>query len=116
AISLSRLISDLLDVRKLELGKMKFEMKEVKPAELIEDCMNVLKTFAQSKKVTLVSKNLKESGDLVLACDSKRISQVLGNLVNNAIKFVAIETGKVEVSLKRNETSGEITFVIKDNG
>src|SRR5437867_5782774 len=81
AISLSRLISDLLDVRKLELGKMKFEMKEVNPAELIENCMDVLKTFAQSKKVTIIPQDAKENGSLVLRCDSKRINQVLGNLV-----------------------------------
>ncbi len=116
AISLSRLISDLLDVRKLELGKMKFEMKEVNPEELIENCMDVLKTFAQSKKVTLMSQDTKENAALVLRCDSKRINQVLGNLVNNAIKFVAVNTGKVEVSVNRNETNGDITFAIKDNG
>src|SRR2546426_501320 len=116
AISLSRLISDLLDVRKLELGKMKFEMKEVNPAELIENCMDVLKTFAQSKKVTLISKDTKDKGVLVLRCDSKRINQVLGNLVNNAIKFVAVNIGKVEVSVNRNETKGDIIFAIKDNG
>jgi len=116
AVSLSRLISDLLDVRKLELGKMKFEIREVDPKELIEHCMNVLKTLAQSKRVTLVSKDSKASDGLVLRCDSKRINQVLGNLVNNAIKFVAADTGKVEVSVTKNENTGEMIFAIKDNG
>jgi signal transduction histidine kinase len=116
AVSLSRLISDLLDVRKLELGKMKFEMQEVNPRELIENCMNVLKTFAQSKKVTLNSMDSKASEGLILRCDSKRINQVLGNLVNNAIKFAAPSTGKVEVSVRKNENAGEMVFAIKDNG
>jgi signal transduction histidine kinase len=116
AVSLSRLISDLLDVRKLELGKMKFEMQEVNPRELIENCMNVLKTFAESKKVTLNSMDSKANEGLILRCDSKRINQVLGNLVNNAIKFVAPNTGKVEVSVRKNEKSGEMVFAIKDNG
>lgn len=116
AVSLSRLISDLLDVRKLELGKMKFEIREVDPKELIEHCMNVLRTLAQSKRVTLISKDSKASDGLVLRCDSKRISQVLGNLVNNAIKFVAADTGKVEVSVTKNENTGEMIFAIKDNG
>ena len=114
AVSLSRLISDLLDVRKLELGKMKFEIREVDPKELIEHCMNVLRTLAQSKRVTLISKDSKASD--ALRCDSKRINQVLGNLVNNAIKFVAADTGKVEVSVTKNENTGEMIFAIKDNG
>jgi len=83
---------------------------------LIENCMDVLKTFAQSKKVTIIPQDAKENGSLVLRCDSKRINQVLGNLVNNAIKFVAVNTGKVEVSVNRNETNGDIIFAIKDNG
>jgi len=117
AVSLSRLISDLLDVRKLELGKMKFEMKPVIPEELIENCVRVLKPLAQAKRVTLVAKmNSRESEGLLVMCDSKRINQVLGNLVNNGIKFVSANTGKVEISVNKKENSGDIIFSIKDNG
>lgn len=117
AVSLSRLISDLLDVRKLELGKMKFEMRPVSPEELIENCIRVLKPLAQTKHVTLDARmNSKESDGLSVTCDSKRINQVLGNLVNNGIKFVSANTGKVEISVNKKENSGDVIFAIKDNG
>jgi len=117
AVALSRLISDLLDVRKLELGKMKFEMRHASPEELIENCIRVLQPLAQAKHVTLVSRmNPKENAGLSVTCDAKRINQVLGNLVNNGIKFVSANTGKVEISVNKEENSGDIIFSIKDNG
>ena len=117
AVALSRLISDLLDVRKLELGKMKFEMRHASPEELIENCIRVLQPLAQAKHVTLVSRmNPKENAGLSVTCDAKRINQVLGNLVNNGIKFVSANTGKVEISVNKKENSGDIIFSIKDNG
>jgi signal transduction histidine kinase len=117
ALSLSTLISDLLDVRKLELGKMKFEMRPVIPEELIKNCVRVLKPLAQAKHVTLVPGTISnESDGLSVMCDSKRINQVLGNLVNNGIKFVSANTGKVEISVNKKEDSGDIIFSIKDNG
>lgn len=117
AVSLSRLISDLLDARKLELGKMKFEMRPMSPGELIDNCIRVLKPLAQAKHVTLVPRmNSKESDGLSVPCDPKRINQVLGNLVNNGIKFVSANTGKVEISVSKKEDSGDMIFSIKDNG
>jgi signal transduction histidine kinase len=117
AASLSRLISDLLDARKLELGKMKFEKRDASPTIMVEQSLSSLQPFAQAKGVTMTSKTEQESSDrLIIRCDAKRIRQVLDNLVNNAIKFVAANTGKIEVSVKRESDSGTILFAVKDNG
>jgi signal transduction histidine kinase len=113
AVSLSRLISDLLDVRKLELGKMKFEMNEAEASILIGDCIDILKTSAEAKEITLTS-NITED-KIVTWCDAKRINQVMRNLVSNAIKFVPAKTGKVELYAEKNEAK-EVVFSIKDNG
>lgn len=113
AVSLSRLISDLLDVRKLELGKMKFEMGEAEASLLIGDCIDILKTSAEAKEITLTS-NITED-KIVTLCDAKRINQVMRNLVSNAIKFVPAKTGKVELYAEKNEAK-EVVFSIKDNG
>jgi signal transduction histidine kinase len=114
AVSLSRLISDLLDVRKLELGKMKFEMKSVSAKDLVELCIKVMTPLAQAKNVNLISRT--SADGLKVECDPKRISQVLGNLVNNAIKFVDPNEGKIELSVDNKDNGEEIVFSIKDNG
>jgi signal transduction histidine kinase len=117
AVSLSRLISDLLDVRKLELGKMKFEKHDVPAKQLVEQCLTALKPLAQAKGVTLTHKIGHESSDtLRIMCDDKRIRQVLDNLVNNAIKFSPANVGKIEVSVKKEDIRGTTLFAVKDNG
>jgi signal transduction histidine kinase len=117
AVSLSRLISDLLDVRKLELGKMKFGKHDVPAKELVEQCLAALKPLAQAKGVTLTSKIEHESSDsLRITCDDKRIRQVLDNLVNNAIKFSPANAGKIEVLVKKEDIRGTVLFAVKDNG
>jgi len=113
AVSLSRLISDLLDVRKLELGKMKFEMGEAEASVLIGDCIDILKTSAEAKEITLTT-NITED-KIVTWCDAKRINQVMRNLVSNAIKFVPAKTGKVELFAEKNEDE-QVVFSVKDNG
>jgi signal transduction histidine kinase len=117
AVSLSKLISDLLDVRKLELGKMQFQMRDCSSKELIEDCLKAFELIAQAKRVSLASKTKPEMIEILkLKCDPKRIRQVLDNLVNNAIKFAPAATGKIEVSI-RTENEGALTiFAVKDNG
>ena len=115
ASALSRLISDLLDVRKLELKKMKFEMREVAASEIVDQSLNGLRPLALSKGITLVSKK-KTDASLKFRCDSKRIGQVLDNLVNNSIKFAPEKTGRIEVSVKNEADGKSITFTVSDNG
>jgi signal transduction histidine kinase len=122
ASSLSRLISDLLDARKLELGKMKLVISNSSVKEMIEQCLEGLRLSANSKGLTL-SFSL-EDNDLMLKCDYKRIQQVLYNLLTNALKFVPLQTGKIEVRAaqcspenNRGVTCGpSVLFTVKDNG
>ena len=117
AISLSRLISDLLDVRKLELGRMNFEMRDSSSKDLIEQCLAVFRPLAKTKGVTLTAKiEIASEPALILKCDPKRIRQVLDNLVDNAIKFSLAITGNVEVSVRNNDAEDGLVFSVKDNG
>jgi len=115
AVSLSKLISDLLDVRKLEIGKMKFEMRDCNIKELIEQCVKAFEPLARTKGVGL-GIEWKGTGKLIIKCDAKRIRQVLDNLVNNAIKFAPAGRGKIQVSVSREHEGESITFAVKDNG
>ena len=119
ASSLSRLISDLLDARKLELGKMKLLIANTAVKEMVEQCLEAIRLSAQSKGVTLSFSP--SDNDLMVEVDSKRIQQVLNNLLTNALKFVSPQTGEIEVVAARYsdgvDTSRHfVLFTVKDNG
>ena len=97
AIRLSGIINDLLDISKIEAGKMdfKFELMHVEP--VIEYVKTNLTEVAKEKNLTI---NYISSGeDVEVYADSNRLEQVLTNLVSNAIKFTP-EAGEIEISSK----------------
>jgi signal transduction histidine kinase len=107
---LNELIQDILDVQKLELGKLQLEMKEASAKEMIDQSINSLKPHAESKNIEL-SGALKH--DLKLECDSGRIIQVLNNLLTNAIKF-SPNNSTIHVDAKLEDHSA--VFSVKDTG
>lgn len=107
---LLHLIQDILDIRKMELGRLKLNIRDASTKEIIDQCLVTFKTIAQSKGVTLVD----NSQDIPLQCDPERIIQVINNLLSNAFKFVPQENGKIEVDAKIE--NGSVIFSVKDNG
>lgn len=110
AARLSRLIQDILDVRKMELGRLNLDIRNANAKEIIGQCLTAFKTTAQSKNITLVD----NSQDIPIQCDPERIIQVLNNLLSNAFKFVPQENGKIELGAKTDNHS--VIFSVKDNG
>lgn len=109
---LIRLINDLLDLAKIEAGKLPLNTEWVFAQELIETTLKGLKGLAQSAHVELVYEL--DSPHLQVSVDQDRIQQVLTNLVSNAIKFSP--TGdSVIVRAKINEKD-QIVFEVKDHG
>ena len=94
---LSRIIDDILDLSKVEAGKMEIEFLDVLLPDLICDVLNLLRVQAESKGLALVVRN---SGPVprVIRTDPTRLRQVLLNIVGNAIKFT--ESGGVTVTLQ----------------
>ncbi len=82
---LVRLINDILDVEKIEAGKLSFEFAPVKIAQQIEEVMKGTSGFAKGLGVSVVAKDIPE--DLRIEADPDRLAQVLTNLVSNAVKF-----------------------------
>jgi len=82
---LMRLLNDLLDLSKLEAGKMNYDMKECDLTDVVASAVSTLNAFAIEKKLRLESEidELTYLGNF----DGDRILQVLTNLVSNAIKF-----------------------------
>ena len=91
---LIQLVNDLLDVSRLEKGWLALEMEEVQIQEAIERIAGQLENMAQEKSIALVAQV--ESPLPFVEADSRRVEQVLVNLVGNALKFTP-NGGKVSV-------------------
>ncbi|MDH3611301.1 MAG: ATP-binding protein [Nitrosopumilus sp.] len=111
SLRLQRLISDLLDAQKLEMGKMNFDKSEFSVSNLMNKIVNNFEYALKPKNIVL--DNLTKD-KINLKSDEKRIEQVLTNLINNALDFVPNETGKIEINCK-NEAS-DVVFEVIDNG
>lgn len=110
--TLLAIINDILDLSKIEAGKLTLESV---PCDLNQIADDVLKLFcerAASKGLELAAYVAPDVPAQVLA-DPVRVSQILGNLVNNAIKFT--ERGGVQVSIE-GAAHGRIKFLVTDTG
>lgn len=110
SMRLENLISELLDAKKLALGKLDIHKKEFLPSELINKLVLDIDPLVKSKGISVITSSAKTRS----YSDPDRIYQVLTNLATNAIKAVPEKTGKIEIALKDEEKN--ILFYIKDNG
>lgn len=109
---LAGLINDLLDLSKIESGKIEVKSSRVSLGGLVYEVMETLRPVAAEKKVTLEA-TLAEPSILIWA-DRDKINQVLINLIGNAIKFTGAQ-GKVTVSAARNGNES-IQVSVSDTG
>jgi len=92
--SLLAIINDILDFSKIEAGKLELEAMPADPADVIEDCLALFWERARGKGLDLAA-HVDPATPALIETDPTRLRQVIGNLVNNAIKFT--ETGAVMV-------------------
>jgi two-component system sensor histidine kinase/response regulator len=92
------ILNDILDLSKLEAGKMQLQIVEFDIAEIMRRVVNLHSPNAAKKGLTLQWKSDLATGEVVLA-DAHRTAQVLGNLLSNAIKFTS--SGSVTVRAHR---------------
>ena len=109
--TLELLVDDVLDVTKIELGRLKLFKKEVDVQDLLRQNIDTLSPFTDEKKITLLNE-LKTSGKIF--CDPKRLAQVLSNLVKNSIDFTPENIGKIKIVVEKNTDS--YIFSVEDNG
>lgn len=108
---LGRMINDLLDISKLEAGRMELNKRLVYPLLLIKDQLASFKAEAENKKIVLSENLPAELPQLYI--DPDRITQVLVNLIGNALKFTP-EGGSVIVEAKELDES--IQIQVSDTG
>ncbi|MGB0347071.1 MAG: ATP-binding protein, partial [Balneolaceae bacterium] len=114
--TLLTLIDDVLDFSKIEAGRLEFEKTEFDLERLLATIMETFKVMANNKNVDLKS-NIEKDLHNVLLGDPARLTQIINNLLSNALKFT--ETGYVELSVQKlGESKNEISlqFSVKDTG
>lgn len=108
------LIDELLDLSKIEAGKMELEYQEVIVSEVLSNLRSLFAPVAKDKKLDLLIRN-ELAGTGTLETDRMRLEQILKNLLSNALKF----TQKGEVLLTAREPAGNqdvLEFVVSDTG
>jgi signal transduction histidine kinase/DNA-binding response OmpR family regulator len=116
ANNLLRIINDILDFSKVEAGKMTLENISFKIDDIIEDISGIIGVKAANQEIEFVI-NIDTNIPKVLKGDPKRLTQVLLNLINNAIKFT--NQGEVLLAISLIEDFGksvQLNFLIKDTG
>ncbi len=109
---LLKLISDVLDMSKLEVGKYRIQAVELDLNEQVELCLRMVTPRAEEKNIAL---SLKTRPDLpALIADERAVMQVLINLLSNAVKFTNAG-GSVEVAIVAQK-QGPLAITIRDNG
>ncbi|HEX7595528.1 MAG TPA: PAS domain S-box protein [Gemmatimonadaceae bacterium] len=108
---MNRMIQDLLDVRRMESGRLTTDLIPESPAVLVNDTIDMLRPLATGSTIRLDTA-IEPGLPLVLA-DAARVQQVLSNLVGNAVKFTP-RGGRITVCAESME--GEVRFSVIDTG
>lgn len=109
---LLELIDDVLDLAKIETGKLSFSVEPVNPQDVVASCIEMARTMAEEKNVSIEGPALSTKLPYIQA-DLTRFKQVLLNLLSNAIKYNR-DKGQVTVGSERGDDY--LRFVISDNG
>jgi two-component system CheB/CheR fusion protein len=110
------LINDILDLAKVDSGKMTFEQAPFKMAASISAMLHLFETKIQEKNLELIKEYDGKIPEVLLG-DPVRLHQIILNLVSNAVKFTNV--GKITVSVllvSENEESAIIEFAVTDTG
>jgi len=109
---LSELVEDLLDLAKIEAGKVEVRPSEFSVAELFSALRGMLRPLLVSDKVALRFESAPELP--ALYSDENKISQILRNLISNALKFT--ERGEIMVSADFDPVTRAVMFSVADTG
>ena len=109
------LINDILDLSKIESGKMELEICECNPYQLMGEVVNVLRMKADHQDLFL-EQQIEGSIPVTIHSDPTRLRQILMNLVGNAIKFA--ESGGVRIVAETIDLNGrsQVRFSVVDTG
>jgi len=118
ARDLLELIGDILDIARIESGRLSLAPERVNLREVIESVVRVFDGLARQKTLSLLLEFKPDLNDIEVLIDPLRFKQVLSNLVSNAIKFT--EQGQVKIKVELQPTQApeqiELKLVVEDTG
>jgi signal transduction histidine kinase len=107
----AKLIEDLLDMNRFISGNVQLDMGQVEVGALLQTTMQGLQPAADAKGVQIIASVV--TSDEPIVADSRRLQQVLWNLVHNSIKFTP-KNGRIEIHVQKAD--GHLTVTVQDNG
>jgi signal transduction histidine kinase/CheY-like chemotaxis protein len=111
AETLTRLVNDLLDLAKVEAGRIDLHPVKIEVGELLSALRGIMKPLQTGTNTDLVFRDL--TGGLTLYTDEGKLQQILRNLVSNALKYT--ERGEVSVTVS-TPAPGRVEFAVRDSG
>lgn len=107
------LIDEILDLSKIEAGKMELELIDVSTKEITDGLKDLFSEIAKEKNIEFKIES--QDAPLVIKTDKMRLEQILKNLISNAIKFTS--KGSVTLQVSKNlKDEKQILFAVKDTG
>ena len=114
--SLMLLLNDILDLSKIEAGKIELEISAFEPEQIMRETLTLFASAAKGKKLQLDSVWHGPRGQRYLS-DAHRLRQMLSNLVGNALKFTAHGFVHVDATeIERDDNSALLEFSVRDSG
>jgi signal transduction histidine kinase len=108
--TLLEMVNSLLDLARIEAGRMDVVVKRVVVAELLATMRGMFRPLVTRREVALVFED--PPGGLTMQSDEGKIAQILRNLVANALKF----TEQGEIRVRASESESWVTFIVSDTG
>jgi CheY-like chemotaxis protein/signal transduction histidine kinase/CHASE3 domain sensor protein len=107
------LINDILDLSKIESGKLDMQNEDIKIADILSDMEMLFAEVASNKKIKFTS-SVKNVSPVVFT-DKVRVEQVIKNLLSNAFKFTP-DSGSIAINVDAGRSAQTVSFSIKDSG
>ncbi len=108
---LLELVNDLLDLSRLEIGRLKLEKSRFRLGDELAQAVKIVEPMAAEKKIHVVTEIDESLGEIY--ADPQKLRQIVINLLSNAVKFSNLN-GEINLFVRRNETS--IHFCVEDFG
>jgi PAS domain S-box-containing protein len=115
------LINDILDLAKIEAGKLELQVAETSVQQLCQSSINFVKQLALNKglkldyQILMAIDDRRSHEDQRIVADERRLRQVLINLLSNAVKFTP-SGGTIELLVETDRTAEMLLFHVKDTG
>lgn len=111
---LHELINEILDLAKIEAGRIDLECEPLNPVEIISECLGLMSTLAEKNNIQLTDMSEEWVNPIFVLADYTRLKQVLINLVSNAVKYNRSD-GAVRIGCS-SIGKGFLRFSVSDTG